>query len=127
MSIIMSREFKHDLTAMERLTAVVLDVPTLFHIQRLTQQYESALHEALEALGADPTTRAHYEIIRWRYGFDDGQWTSLEKIGKERGPVTKERIRQVEESALNRLRRAIGAHRQHLSHVRAREAAAVGS
>ena len=44
-------------------------------------------------------------IVELRYGFD-GETTSLEKIGKELG-ITRERVRQLEADALNRLEREL--------------------
>jgi RNA polymerase primary sigma factor len=42
------------------------------------------------------------EIIKLRFGFEDGVTKTLEEIGKEYG-VTRERIRQIEEKALRKL------------------------
>jgi RNA polymerase primary sigma factor len=42
-------------------------------------------------------------VIKLRFGLDDGIPRSLEEIGRILG-VTRERIRQVEEKALNKLR-----------------------
>jgi len=44
------------------------------------------------------------EIIRLRYGLEDGECKSLEAIGEKFG-VTRERIRQIEASALDKLRK----------------------
>ncbi len=51
------------------------------------------------------------EIINLRFGLDDGEPKTLETIGARFG-VTRERIRQIESSALRKLRRI--AHRAHI-------------
>ena len=43
------------------------------------------------------------EVIRRRYGLDDGKPKTLEEVGKEFN-VTRERIRQIEAKALRKLR-----------------------
>ena len=42
-------------------------------------------------------------IIRMRFGMDDGQEHTLEEVG-QRFSVTRERIRQIEEKTLRKLR-----------------------
>ncbi len=55
------------------------------------------------ALGKLPEREAH--ILQLRYGLLDGEMHTLEEVGKEIG-VTRERVRQLEAQALNRLRRS---------------------
>jgi RNA polymerase primary sigma factor len=43
------------------------------------------------------------EVVRLRFGLDDGQARTLEEVGKEFG-VTRERIRQIEAKTLAKLR-----------------------
>ena len=43
------------------------------------------------------------EIVRLRFGLDDGQAKTLEEVGQEFG-VTRERIRQIEAKTLAKLR-----------------------
>ena len=43
------------------------------------------------------------QIIRMRYGLDDGHFKTLEEVAKELG-ITRERVRQIEATALRRLR-----------------------
>ncbi|MFN7209029.1 MAG: sigma-70 family RNA polymerase sigma factor [Aggregatilineales bacterium] len=56
-----------------------------------------------EALNRLPEREAH--ILRLRYGLEDGEMHTLEEVGKAIG-VTRERVRQLEAQALNRLRRS---------------------
>lgn len=51
-------------------------------------------------------TSREEEIIRQRFGLDDGERKTLEQIGKKYG-VTRERIRQIEVKALKKLRHPI--------------------
>jgi len=55
------------------------------------------------ALRKLPPREAH--ILELRYGLADGEAHTLEEVGKEIG-VTRERVRQLEAQALNRLRRS---------------------
>lgn len=43
------------------------------------------------------------KVLRMRYGLDDGHCRTLDSIGKELG-ISRERIRQIEATALRRLR-----------------------
>jgi len=56
-----------------------------------------------KALARLPEREAH--ILQLRYGLLDGEMHTLEEVGKEIG-VTRERVRQLEAQALNRLRRS---------------------
>ena len=60
----------------------------------LQEQLESVLHTL------DERSR---EVIRLRFGLDDGQPRTLEEVGKKFG-VTRERIRQIESKTLSKLR-----------------------
>ena len=55
----------------------------------------------LEAL--DDLTPREKEVVRLRFGLDDGQARTLEEVGKQFG-VTRERIRQIEAKTLAKLR-----------------------
>ncbi len=55
----------------------------------------------LEAL--DELTPREKEVVRLRFGLDDGQARTLEEVGKQFG-VTRERIRQIEAKTLAKLR-----------------------
>jgi RNA polymerase primary sigma factor len=60
------------------------------------------LREQLLSVMANLTEREQV-ILRLRYGFDDGRRHSLEEVGR-RYNVTRERIRQIEEKALRKLK-----------------------
>lgn len=62
----------------------------------------------LDLLGelVDRLPEREYNILRLRFGLDGGPERSLEEIGKEFG-VTRERIRQLQNLALSKLRRMI--------------------
>jgi RNA polymerase primary sigma factor len=62
------------------------------------------LHEQLDrALNRLPSREA--QILRLRYGLEDGRVYTLEEVGHTIG-VTRERVRQLEAQALNRLRQS---------------------
>ncbi len=62
------------------------------------------LHEQLDrALGRLPAREA--QILKLRYGLEDGRVYTLEEVGQAIG-VTRERVRQLEAQALNRLRQS---------------------
>jgi len=62
------------------------------------------LHQQLgAALDRLPSREA--QILRLRYGLEDGRVYTLEEVGQEIG-VTRERVRQLEAQALNRLRQS---------------------
>jgi RNA polymerase primary sigma factor len=60
-----------------------------------------AVGEALEEL-----TERERQVVRLRFGLEDGQIRTLEEVGKEFG-VTRERIRQIEAKTLAKLRHPI--------------------
>jgi RNA polymerase primary sigma factor len=68
----------------------------------MTEQEMLRQHLA-EALSRLPDREAH--ILQLRYGLADGEMHTLEEVGKAIG-VTRERVRQLEAQALNRLRRS---------------------
>ena len=49
------------------------------------------------------------KILAMRFGLDDGKPKTLEEIGAKLG-VTRERIRQIQEEALNKMRVKISEH-----------------
>ena len=67
------------------------------------------LAQAVEIALADLTEREQ-EIVRMRFGLDDGQARTLEDVGREFG-VTRERIRQIEAKTLAKLRHPMRSQR----------------
>lgn len=53
---------------------------------------------------SDELTSREYKILRMRFGLEDGIIHTLEEVGKEFG-VTRERIRQIQAKALEKIRR----------------------
>jgi RNA polymerase primary sigma factor len=62
----------------------------------------SLLRERLKEILVDLTPREQ-KILSMRFGLDDGITHTLEEVGKEFG-VTRERIRQIEAKALEKIR-----------------------
>ena len=60
------------------------------------------LNEAVNDALAELSERER-EVVRLRFGLDDGQIRTLEEVGQEFG-VTRERIRQIESKTLAKLR-----------------------
>ncbi len=61
------------------------------------------LKEQLESV-LDTLTDREENVLRLRFGLDDGRTRTLEEVGKVFGGVTRERIRQIEAKALRKLR-----------------------
>ncbi len=74
---------------------------------------ESSLKLDLEKLMADLTPQQR-EVLILRYGLTDGQPLTLAKIGAQLG-ISRERVRQLEREALNKLRKRKGAVREYLA------------
>ena len=62
----------------------------------------SLLREQLDAV-LDTLTLREKEVIRLRFGLDDGRTRTLEEVGRQ-FKITRERIRQIEAKALRKLR-----------------------
>ncbi len=81
---------------------------------RLRDPSEAALDDVLktmvESVLAELGEREQ-EVVRMRFGLDDGQARTLDEVGKALG-VTRERIRQIEAKTLNKLRQ--GRYREQL-------------
>jgi RNA polymerase primary sigma factor len=67
------------------------------------------LNEAVKEVLSQLSEREQ-EVIRLRFGLDDGQMRTLEEVGREFG-VTRERIRQIEAKTLAKLRHPIRSQR----------------
>ncbi|HVE46558.1 MAG TPA: RNA polymerase sigma factor RpoD [Acidimicrobiales bacterium] len=67
------------------------------------------LNDAVRETLAQLTVREQ-EVVRLRFGLDDGQVRTLEEVGKHFG-VTKERVRQIESKVLVKLRQPIRSQR----------------
>ena len=71
----------------------------------------SMLKEQLDEVLSTLTDREQ-EVLRLRFGLDDGRQRTLEEVGRE-FHVTRERIRQIEAKALRKLRQANHSHKLH--------------
>jgi RNA polymerase primary sigma factor len=65
---------------------------------------DQAVREALGHL-----SEREQDVVRLRFGLDDGKIRTLEEVGREFG-VTRERVRQIESKTLAKLRRPDAAH-----------------
>jgi RNA polymerase primary sigma factor len=65
---------------------------------------DAAVREALGHL-----SEREQDVVRLRFGLEDGKIRTLEEVGKEFG-VTRERVRQIESKTLAKLRRPDAAH-----------------
>ena len=65
---------------------------------------DAAVREALGQL-----SKREQDVVRLRFGLDDGKIRTLEEVGREFG-VTRERVRQIESKTLAKLRRPDAAH-----------------
>src|SRR5213593_1187267 len=85
-----------------RVADVVKDESADTPYEQLEEKTNNALvHEMVETLDA-----REQAILRQRFGLDGGDRKTLEEIGEQFG-VTRERIRQIEEIALRKLRKKI--------------------
>lgn len=61
------------------------------------------VNKDLQELMKDKLTEKEYRVIKLRFGFEDGRPRTLEEVGKLEN-VTRERIRQIQNKALGKLR-----------------------
>jgi len=64
--------------------------------------YTKLLSEKIDSV-LDTLPCREAQILKLRFGLDDGRFYTLEEVGKKFG-LTRERIRQIESKALRRLR-----------------------
>ncbi|HLJ54521.1 MAG TPA: sigma-70 family RNA polymerase sigma factor [Chthonomonadaceae bacterium] len=69
----------------------------------LVEATKGALRDELDA-ALDELTSREQDVIRLRYGLDGNEPRTLEEVGREL-EVTRERVRQIESSALSKLRK----------------------
>ncbi len=74
------------------------------NIQTAYEDYESQTRHDLIRELIDQLDERELTIIRYRFGLDGGPERTLEEVGEKFG-VTRERIRQIQNVALNKLRR----------------------
>jgi RNA polymerase primary sigma factor len=83
------------------------DIVAAVGMQPQDQVYEHLLKKELERLLEDALTPRERLVLQLRFGVRDGHVHPLRDIGKELG-LTRERVRQIETQALNKLRSAQG-------------------
>ena len=89
----------------KQISEVVADTNAAAPFDRLIRENDSALvREVLATL-----TPRESKILAMRFGLDDGRTKTLEEIGGRLG-VTRERIRQIQELALKKLRVKVAEH-----------------
>ena len=66
---------------------------------------QKMLNQAVR-LAIQELTEREQQVVRMRFGLDDGEMRTLEEVGREFG-VTRERIRQIESKTLAKLRHPI--------------------
>ena len=77
------------------------------------------LKEQLEDV-LDTLTDREENVLRLRFGLDDGRTRTLEEVGKVFG-VTRERIRQIEAKALRKLRHLVEVNVLKISWIKLKE------
>ena len=89
----------------KQISEVVADANAAAPFDRLIQQNDTALVRKVLAT----LTPRENRILAMRFGLDDGRTKTLEEIGDRLG-VTRERIRQIQEQALRKMRVKIAEH-----------------
>jgi RNA polymerase primary sigma factor len=69
----------------------------------------AAMLDQAVRLALDQLSDREQEVVRMRFGLDDGKIRTLEEVGREFG-VTRERVRQIESKTLAKLRRPDAAY-----------------
>ena len=89
----------------QRISEVVADPHAAAPFDRLVHENDSQLVQQVLAT----LTPRENKILAMRFGLDDGKAKTLEEIGARLG-VTRERIRQIQEEALQKMRMKISEH-----------------
>jgi RNA polymerase primary sigma factor len=89
----------------KQISEVVADANAAAPFDRLIQQNDTALVRKVLAT----LTPRENRILAMRFGLDDGRTKTLEEIGDRLG-VTRERIRQIQEQVLKKMRVKIAEH-----------------
>jgi RNA polymerase primary sigma factor len=89
----------------QRISEVVADPNAAAPFDRLVRENDT---ELVQSVLATLTPREN-KILAMRFGLDDGKPKTLEEIGAKLG-VTRERIRQIQEEALSKMRVKISEH-----------------
>ena len=89
---------------------MVCVVPGQEVFERRSVVYDlDAFHDLLQVEPALAVlTDREFHVIHYRFGFDDRVPRSLQEVGEVMG-ITGERVRQIEQQALEKLRKALGA------------------
>jgi RNA polymerase primary sigma factor len=89
----------------KQISEVVADPNAAAPFDRLVRKNDTELVQA----GLATLTPRENKILAMRFGLDDGRPKTLEEIGDRLG-VTRERIRQIQEEALKKMRVKIAEH-----------------
>ena len=81
----------------DKLSDRIIDVKDFFEFEK------NHLEKSLVSIMDKYLTEKEADILKMRFGFYDGEFCTLDKVG-EKYNVTRERVRQVEQKALNKLR-----------------------
>jgi RNA polymerase primary sigma factor len=106
--------------ASERVSEIVADPNAAAPFDRLVQETDTEL--VREVLGT--LDQRENKILTLRFGLEDGQERTLEEVGARLG-VTRERIRQIQEQALKKLREKMEARDRPVAEENATLAVAV--
>ena len=87
---------------------------TVIEAKRLLGEYTNALANIERAIDAFPPRTA--QVLRLRFGLGEFEPMTLEEVGK-RYDITRERIRQIEEKALERLATTFGVKAEQITQI----------
>ena len=103
------RSYQHRLLSLDApgrgdVAALILRLPDPRAESEQDALFREVEDDELLALMLADLSERQQQVISRRFGLDDGQRRTLEKVGEEFG-VTRERIRQIEDKVIKRLRR----------------------